>query len=146
MTGTDHPNYLEVTPEQGAHFFGAARSGSVVMLNLLRFRDVADYSHAPAIAPQSPISGSEAYRRYMEAIEPLLEASGGSLLFAGNADRFLIGPADEKWDFAMLVRQAGAQAFLGFASDSAAQAATLHRTAAVEDSRLLPLWPAEKPD
>lgn len=141
MTDTAKPAYLDVTQEQGARFFGSARAGEVVMLNLLRFREFADYSQAPHLAPESAISGAQAYRRYMKEIEPLLVAAGGALLFAGAADHFLIGPSDEKWDFAMLVRQSSAQAFLGFASAPAAQAATLHRTAAVEDSRLLPLWP-----
>lgn len=141
MTEADRPTYLDVTPEQGAHFFGNARGGAVVMLNLLRFRETADYAHAPHLAPDAPITGAEAYRRYKDAIEPLLNATGGTLLFAGSADRFLIGPSDEHWDYAMLVQQASAQAFLGFASDPAAQEATLHRSAAVADSRLLPLWP-----
>lgn len=141
MTDSAKATYLDVSHQQGARFFGTARPGEVVMLNLLRFREFADYSQAPHLAPESAISGAQAYRRYMEEIEPLLVATGGALLFAGAADHFLIGPSDEKWDFAMLVRQSSAQAFLGFASDPAAQAATLHRTAAVEDSRLLPLWP-----
>ena len=134
-------NFLEVTDEQGARFFGSARPGEVVMLNLLRFREWADYSHAPQLEPEGRVSGAQAYRRYMDAIEPILTASGGALMFAGNADHFLVGPSDERWDFAMLVRQSSAQEFLAFASDPNAQAAACHRTAALADSRLLPIWP-----
>lgn len=134
--------FLDVSPQQGAHFFGNPKEGPVVMLNLLRFRERADYSHAPDLEPEGGISGQQAYRQYMLELEPLLVASGGELLFSGVADRFLIGPADEKWDFAMLVRQASQQRFLAFASDPEAQRITCHRTAAVADSRLLPLWPA----
>ena len=39
----------------------------------------------------------------------------------------------------MLVRQASAAAFLSFAQDAAYLAGLGHRTAALEDSRLLPL-------
>jgi len=39
----------------------------------------------------------------------------------------------------MLVRQASVQAFMAFASNPAYRAGLAHRTAAVEDSRLLPL-------
>jgi uncharacterized protein (DUF1330 family) len=138
-------NYIEVTPQQGARFFASAGPGEVVMLNLLRFRERADYSHAPELEPAGGISGAEAYRRYMDGIEPLLEASGGELVFAGRPDFFLIGPQDEKWDFMMLVRQKDAASFLAFASNPAAQAITRHRTAAVADSRLLPLWPQDDP-
>ncbi|MEZ5682498.1 MAG: DUF1330 domain-containing protein [Erythrobacter sp.] len=141
----DRTAFLDVTPEQGAQFFGTPDKGELVMLNLLRFRERADYSHAPELEPEGGATGREAYALYMAGLEPLLEASGGKLLFAGNADRFLIGPADEKWDFVMLVQQAGKSSFLAFASDPDAQRITRHRTAALADSRLLPLWRAASP-
>ncbi len=53
-------NYLEVSPEQGARFFGAPVDGAVVMLNLLRFRERTAYSHAPALKPASSCSGEDA--------------------------------------------------------------------------------------
>lgn len=137
---TDTRTYLDVTPEQGARFFGSAGAGPVVMLNLLRFRARADYSHAPELEPVGGVSGEEAYRLYKDGIEPLLVASGGELLFSGSAGGFLIGPMDEAWDHVMLVRQASAQDFLAFASDPEAQRVTQHRTAALANSRLLPIW------
>jgi uncharacterized protein (DUF1330 family) len=131
--------FLEVTPEQGAAFFGSPEHGPVAMLNLLRFRDVADYSHAPDLAPHAPISGREAYARYMREMLPLLQQSGGEVLFSGSSAAFLIGPQDEQWDHVLLVRQASKASFLAFASDPAAQQVTAHRTAAICDSRLLPI-------
>lgn len=142
---TSARTYLDVSPEQGAQFFGAPGDGEVVMLNLLRFRERADYSHAPNLEPEGGVSGQQAYALYMDGIEPLLEASGGKLLFAGHADGFLIGPTDERWDFAMLVQQASKQSFMAFASDPQAQAITQHRTAAIIDSRLLPIRPTHRP-
>ncbi|MBX7502678.1 DUF1330 domain-containing protein [Qipengyuania sp. YG27] len=142
---TDAPTYLDVSPQAGARFFGTPGDGPVVMLNLLRFRARADYAHAPDLEPQGGASGAEAYARYMAELDPLLVASGGEVLFAGKADAFLIGPEDESWDFAMLVKQASKASFLAFASDPAAQRITQHRTAAVCDSRLLPLWPGAAP-
>ena len=136
---TTAPAYLEVSPEQGGAFFGTPEAGPVVMLNLLRFRDMADYSHAPDLAPDGPVSGRDAYDRYMRDMRPLLEASGGSVLFSGSSAGFLIGPLDETWDHVLLVRQASKAAFLAFASDPQAQRITAHRTAAISDSRLLPI-------
>jgi uncharacterized protein (DUF1330 family) len=109
------------------------------MLNLLRFRAVADYSATPDLAPPSPITGEAAYRLYMEHTLPHLLKSGGRLLFFGRGGRFLIGPGDERWDAAMLVRQESLAAFMAFASDVRYRAGLGHRTAALEDSRLLPL-------
>jgi hypothetical protein len=36
------------------------------MLNLLRFREWADYSKFPDAAPDGPISDAQAYDRYMD--------------------------------------------------------------------------------
>lgn len=131
--------FLEPTQEQGRAFFTRSISGSVVMLNLLRFRKVADYSATPALRPASPISGEEAYRLYMEHTLPHLEASGGDLVFYGRGGDFLIGPTSERWDAVMLVRQSSVQSFLAFASNQSYLAGIGHRTAALEDSRLLPM-------
>jgi uncharacterized protein (DUF1330 family) len=136
---TDAATFLDVTPQQGAAFFGTPDDGPVVMLNLLRFRAQADYSHAPGLEPEGGCSGREAYDRYMREMTPLLEASGGEVLFSGTSAGFLIGPQDETWDHVLLVRQASKASFLAFASDPEAQAITAHRAAAICDSRLLPI-------
>ncbi|HVN42186.1 MAG TPA: hypothetical protein VMT50_05330 [Steroidobacteraceae bacterium] len=131
--------YLEPTQEAGRAFFTRGLTGRVVMLNLLRFRATADYSAAPLLAPPSPISGEAAYRHYMEHTRPYLERSGGEVLFFGRGGAFLIGPENERWDAALLVRQASPAAFLAFASDAEYLTGIGHRIAALEDSRLLPL-------
>ncbi|MBI1650565.1 DUF1330 domain-containing protein [Hyphomicrobium sulfonivorans] len=139
MNATNATSYLEPTQEAGRQFMQRNFAGPVVMLNLLRLRVVADYSSYPELAPVMPISGAQAYERYIEHTLPFLRASGGEILFLGEAGHFLIGPADERWDLAMLVRQASAGAFVSFASDTGYLAGLGHRSAAVEDSRLLPL-------
>ena len=131
--------YLEPTQESGRAFFMRGMTGSVVMLNLLRYRAIADYSASPQLAPAKPIAGEAAYRLYMEHTMPHLEKSGGKLLFFGRGGAFLVGPENERWDAAMLVRQASPAAFMAFASNAEYLAGIGHRTAALEDSRLLPL-------
>ena len=86
--------YLDPTQQQGRDFFPSGISGSVTMLNLLRFRDVADYSEFAHLAPAAPITGEQAYRLYMQHTVPFLESSGGELLFYGAGRNFLIGPSD----------------------------------------------------
>ena len=131
--------YHEPTQESGRAFFARGITGKVVMLNLLCFRKTADYSSTPELAPATPITGEAAYRLYMEHTWPHLERSGGRLLFYGRGDGFLIGPAGERWDAAMLVEQSSAAAFMAFAANAEYLAGMGHRTAALEDSRLLPL-------
>lgn len=131
--------HLEPTQAAGRAFVTRGMEGSIVMLNLLRFRDVADYSSAPELAPEVPISGVTAFYRYIEHTLPYLHESGGELMFLGEGGPFLIGPANERWDMAMLVQQRSVESFLAFASHEAYLAGMGHRTAALEDSRLLPL-------
>lgn len=109
------------------------------MLNLLRFREKADYSRTPELSPRSPIAGEAAYRLYMDHTLPFLTASGGEILFYGEGGQFLIGPSDERWDRALLVRQSSLASFMEFASHKGYLAGIGHRLAALEDSRLLPL-------
>src|SRR5581483_7948486 len=109
--------YLEPTQESGKALVMRRISGSVVMLNLLRFRPMADYSATPHLAPPTPISGAAAYQRYVEHTLPHLKKSGGELLFLGRAGSFLIGPSAERWDAAMLVRQRSVADFMAFASN-----------------------------
>ena len=131
--------YIDVTPEAGRAFFQRQLSGEVVMLNLLRFRETADYTAAPHLAPDQPISGQEAYARYTQAVLPLLREAGSEVIFQGQGGDFLIGPPDEGWDLALLVRHRSVERFMAFASQDSYLRIAGHRTAALADSRLLPL-------
>ncbi|MQT15603.1 DUF1330 domain-containing protein [Segnochrobactrum spirostomi] len=131
--------YLDPTVDAGKLFVARAFTGSLVMLNLLRFKVTADYSKTPELAPNRRISGAEAFDLYIRHTLPFLTESGGDLFFLGAGGPFLIGPAAERWDMAMLVRQASVASFLAFARDDGYLAGLGHRTAALEDSRLLPL-------
>src|SRR5262245_42055461 len=139
VAGQKDARYLEPTQEAGRAFLGRKITGGVVMLNLLRFRQVADYSATPELAPKEPISGAAAYRLYVEHTLPHLEKSGGEMIFLGRGGPFLIGPSDERWDAVMLVRQRSVADFMAFASNPEYLAGMGHRLAALEDSRLLPL-------
>jgi uncharacterized protein (DUF1330 family) len=130
---------LEPTWDAGRAFAQCGIVGELVMLNLLRFRERADYSASPELAPPQPITGAAAYDRYVAHTLPLLRKSGGELLFMGEGGPFLIGPGAERWDRAMLIRQKSTGAFLAFAVAEAYLAGIGHRTAALSDSRLLPL-------
>jgi hypothetical protein len=145
MGNSEQVHYLEPSQASGRALMHRAIQGPIVMLNLLRFRTVADYSHSPHLAAENPISGAEAYDRYIAHTMPYLIRSGGALLFSGDGGQFLIGPEHERWDRALLVRQSSVDSFMAFAADSAYLAGLGHRTAALEDSRLLPLIELARP-
>jgi len=131
--------HLHPTNESAKKLYQRQIKGPVVMLNLLRFRKEADYTATPELAPLEPISGAEAYRIYMKHTAPFLEQAGGEVLFSGRAADFLIGPIEEYWDGVLMIKQQSVSAFFDFAQNEAYLAGLGHRTAALEDSRLLPI-------
>jgi hypothetical protein len=139
MNKNKNKTYLEPTQESGRALMEHGISGSVIMLNLLRFRDIADYSATPHLAHRESISGSAAYQLYIRHTLPHLKKSGGELIFLGKGGNFLIGPTEERWDAVMLVRQSSVGEFMEFASNPEYMEGIGHRVAALEDSRLLPL-------
>ena len=132
-------HFLEPTQETGAALFRRNISGEVLMLNMLRLRETADYSDNPELAPETQISGREAFQKYIDHTMPFLKESGGELLLLGEGGKFFIGPDDEQWDVVMLVKQSTVESFFAFASNTEYLAGIGHRTAAVIDSRLLPV-------
>ena len=133
-------NYIHPTSDSGKAFYVKHHGkGEVVMLNLLKFKEVADYSDTPHLAPESEISGIEAYQLYAEHTLPLLDKAGSKTLFYGKCSPFMIGPEAEEWDAMLLVQHESAERFIAFAQDEAYLKIAGHRTAALEDSRLLPI-------
>lgn len=134
MTG-----HIDPTQAAGRALLLRGLTGPMVMLNLLRFRSVADYADAPALAPTEPISGAAAYDLYVENTLPWLLQSGGAVIFDGDGGDVLVGPADERWDRVMLIRQVSIDSFMAFADNPEYLAGLGHRRAALVDSRLLPM-------
>lgn len=132
-------NYLMPTLAAGEQFIKKEIKGAIVMLNLLRFRKVADYSANPELMPQKPITGEQAYQLYIEHTLPFLTASGGEILFMGESENFLIGPTNERWDAVLLIKQKSVDSFLNFENNRDYMKGIGHRTASLEDSRLLPI-------
>ena len=132
-------SYITPTGTAGRALVMRGMEKPVTMLNLLRFRAVADYARTPELTPAIPISGAAAFGLYVDHTLPFLKESGGELIYMGRGGPWFIGPDIERWDLAMLVRQSSIASFIAFASNTAYAAGLAHRTAAIEDSRLLPM-------
>ncbi len=131
--------YITPAPENLGAFVQRGVAGAVTMLNLMRFRDVADYSSAATGEKGDQPSGSGAYSRYISETTQLIEDAGGEVILSGEGGNFLIGPTDEKWDAVLVIRFPTVAAFVGFTSTQEYQNAAIHRSAALEDSRILPI-------
>lgn len=106
----------------------------IVMLNLLRFRDQARYQEG---ASEPARSGRQAYGEYSKTALRKVQGVGGELVWMGRTRASLIAPEGEHWDEVLLVRYPSAAAFASMLSDPEYQAATRHRTAALEEARLI---------
>ncbi len=106
----------------------------VTMLNLLRFRDQAAY---PATDDAKPCSGRAAYARYSRQALAHVRAVGGEPVVIAEVLGRFIGPDNEDWDEMLLVRYPSLSAFLAMIGNPDYQAATIHRTAALADARLI---------
>ena len=100
---------------------------------------MADYANFPTLAPSGAITGRAAYDLYMTHTLPFLEATGGAISLVGEGGSFFVGPTDERWDLALIVRQTSMEDFFAFASNEEYLTGVGHRTAAVADTRILPL-------
>jgi len=133
-------SFIEATAGSGKEFYrNFSQRGKVVMLNMLRFKRIADYSKSPELEPINKISGEVAYELYVEHILPLLKKAGSKILFYGKSSNFLIGPENEKWDNVLLVEHESVAKFIEFSQQDEYLKYAGHRAASLEDSRLLPM-------
>ncbi len=130
---------LNPSADQLKRFAEQMSSGEpILMLNLLRYNVEADY---PAESGQQPCSGKEAYARYSRTALLKVRDAGGAVERMAQARMALIAPEPESWDEVLLVRYPSPEAFLAMLADAEYRAATIHRTAALADSRLIACTP-----
>ncbi|MBR0553446.1 DUF1330 domain-containing protein [Stakelama marina] len=133
-----------VDPEREAFeaFKQLPRDTPIAMINLIRYRDRADYPADHECAGQE-LSGADAYRNYSRASGPVFARVGGTIAWSGKPEVMLIGPAEEMWDAAFVAHYPSAAAFLEMVTDEEYRRAVVHRQAAVETSRLIRCAPRD---
>ncbi len=118
-------NQINPTPEQAMAFFGGQEDGPFVMVNLLRFKDRAEYpdgsdAHLPGVA---------AYLRYGMAVRAFIEKVGGTAGYAGPVTGLMLGEVEELWDMVALAEYPSLAAMMEMVRDPGYQAISVHRTA-----------------
>ena len=136
---------IDPTREQFDAFKALPRDTPIQMLNLVRVRALADY---PEDHPDhgKGLTGLEAYRAYGRESAEVFARVGGKQVWAGRPETVVTGPTDERWDLAFIAGYPNAGAFLAMVTDPGYREVVKHRTAGVEDSRLIrlaPLTPGE---
>lgn len=136
-------NFTNPSREQFKAIYGLSADQPAHMLNLLRFREHAQYGPADIEVAEARLSGRDAYQRYSEEAGKIFRGVGGTQLWIGQAQATLIGPTDEPWSLVFVACYPTVQAFIDMVKNEAYQRATRHRTAAVADSRLIVCSPLQ---
>ena len=100
----------------------------IVMVNLLKFRDKAQYPDGS----DAELSGRDAYMRYGREVAKLVMASGGKVLFVGDVTFLSLGKVESLWDEVALVQYPSRAEFMRMATSPEWQAIEVHRTAGLE--------------
>ena len=109
----------------------------ILMLNLLRYKEQADYGNDTS---KQPCSGRDAYfKNYIPAFNKIaMNIPGIQPFFIGDILQHLVAPPNEMWDNIALIEYPGFDSFLAVIQHPDYDAdAEPHRLAALEDWRLI---------
>ena len=118
-------NKVAPTEEQMKGFLEPGREGPIYMLNLLKFKETADY----ADGRETDLSGAEAYAIYGQEVIQHLQKVGGAPMFSAGVERLMLGEVEELWDAAAIAMYPSRKAMLEMISSPEYQASALHREA-----------------
>ena len=111
--------------EQMAGFLEGDTETPIKMVNLLKFKDKADYKDGR----QTSLSGKEAYQIYSDEVQGHLEKVGGQSIFFGEVERLMLGEVEELWDWVAIAEYPSIKAMLEMVMDSEYQKSEEHRSA-----------------
>ncbi|MBF9151424.1 DUF1330 domain-containing protein [Novosphingobium jiangmenense] len=128
--------YIDPSRENFEVFKSLPRDTPLHMLNLIKFRDLAEYPEGHPNHGKG-LTGREAYAIYKDAFQALVKDSGAAMVWQAPMECVVTGPQGE-WDEAFVMGYPNAGAFFAMVKDEVyAREALPHRTAAVADSRLI---------
>lgn len=135
-------SYIDPSRVNFEAFKALPREEPIHMLNLLRYREHAEYPSDHESAAKG-WSGRRAYEEYGATSGPIFRRVGGSLVWRGTFQTMVTGPDDERWDDGFIAQYPSAAAFLEMIKDPDYRLAVVNRTAALADSRLVRFSPRE---
>jgi uncharacterized protein (DUF1330 family) len=124
----DVSNAVDVDPTRALAFFSDDDDSPIVMLNLLTFKEHADYADESL----NGVSGREAYLRYGDCLggpDGVLAQFGAHIIYSGDVTGLLLGEITEPWDAVALVHYPSTTAMLNMVMSEAYRAVDHHRYA-----------------
>ncbi len=131
--------YVGVNRDDWKAFRAIEREGPIQMLNLVQFRERAEYDDG------REATGAEAYAAYGRESQPVFDRLGGRIVWRGKMELMVIGPKDgsEAWDLCFIAEYPHPAAFVEMVYDPLYRKAMRHRQAGVQTSRLVRMMPQE---
>jgi hypothetical protein len=102
--------------------------GPVFMVNLLKFKDRAEYEDGRA----TTLSGREAYQIYGRAVTGILPMFGGQAIFAADVSFLSLGRVEELWDEVAIAAYPDRGSMVRMSFSPEWREAAVHRTAGLK--------------
>lgn len=118
-------NKLRPDVKQMAGFVIGDTKSPIQMVNLLKFRDKAEYKDGR----ETELTGEEAYNIYAAEVADHLKKVGGKIIFSGVVSRLVIGDVDELWDWVAIAEYPNRKAMRSMIMDKDYQESEKHRSA-----------------
>ncbi|ABC63486.1 DUF1330 domain-containing protein [Erythrobacter litoralis] len=135
-------HYIDPSPANFQAFKDLPRDEPILMLNLLRYRNLAQYPPGHEHHGNG-WSGRRAYEEYGTTSGPIFKRVGGEIVWRGAFQAMVTGPDDQSWHDGFVARYPHAGAFFEMITDADYKQAVINRTAALIDSRLMRFEPGE---
>ncbi|HJO98626.1 MAG: DUF1330 domain-containing protein [Acidimicrobiales bacterium] len=129
---------IEPSRAQLEALLGVGRHGPVHMLNLLRFREVAEY---PDSWDGPTGTGEEAYTRYGQVAMSRVGDLGGRVVMFGPVEAVAVGIDPCRWDQVAVIEYPDIESFLALTEDPAYVDALVHRNAGLAETEVLAVNP-----
>ena len=118
-------NKVSPSEEQIKGFFEPGAEGPIYMLNLLKFKDKAEYEDDS----ETNLTGAQAYARYGAEVSKILIKLGGGGMFNAKVERLMLGEVEDLWDMVAIAMYPSRQAMIDMMQSEEYQAIHHHRDA-----------------
>ena len=135
-------SYIDPSPANFQAFKDLPRDEPIHMLNLLEYREQAEYPQGHEHAGKG-WSGRRAYEEYGKTSGPIFRRVGGTIVWRGSFQTMVTGPDAKRWHDGFVAQYPNAGAFFEMIKDPEYQQAVVNRTAALVNSRLMRFEPGE---
>ena len=112
-------------PNQIAQMAEAGPDGPIFMINLLKFKDKAEY----ADGRETDLTGRQAYQLYGAGVAGLLPEYDGRFFFMADTTFLSLGQVEELWDEVAIAAYRNRNALMRMTQSEEWQALSVHRAA-----------------